>query len=77
MKPEEKLHVSPFQLIFKNIKVGGSLVGTRVDLIEALDFLGRNLVAPAVTTYPMEKIQDILQDMASHKIVGRAVIKLL
>jgi propanol-preferring alcohol dehydrogenase len=76
MKPDEKIHISPIQVISKNIKIGGSLVGTRVDLIEALDFLGRNLVAPTVTTHPMEKIQDVLHDMVNHKIVGRAVIKL-
>lgn len=76
MPISERLSIVPMQLIFKNAKIGGSLVGTRVDQLEALDFVGRGLVTPSVKLYPMDKIQDILNDMKDHKIVGRAVIKL-
>lgn len=68
--------VPPQLIVFKNIRIVGSFVGTRIDAIEALDFLGRKKVTPPIKVHPMEAISDILNDMNNGTLSGRAVVDL-
>ncbi|ODQ77458.1 hypothetical protein BABINDRAFT_10100 [Babjeviella inositovora NRRL Y-12698] len=70
------LQVEPATLIHTGIRVVGSLVGTRTDIIEALDFVARGKVTPAMEVRPMDDIREILEDMVAGKISGRVVINL-
>ncbi len=74
---EVKLSISLATIIEKCLNIKGSLVGTRSDIIEALDFVARGKVTPVVTVYPMEAAKEVLNLMNSGKLHGRGVLKLL
>ncbi|MBO6803237.1 MAG: zinc-dependent alcohol dehydrogenase, partial [Thalassospira sp.] len=54
----------------------GSIVGTRADLQEALDFAGDGKVHSHFTTEPMENINSIFDRMRDGKIDGRIVMSI-
>ena len=56
------------------IKVIGTLVGTRQDLVEAFDLGARGIVVPVVHSRALEDVGDIFQEMQEGKIQGRMVL---
>ena len=52
----------------------GSIVGTRLDLQEALDFAGDGKVKATISTDKLENINDIFSRMHKGDIQGRVVI---
>ncbi|MGV3346717.1 alcohol dehydrogenase AdhP [Enterobacteriaceae bacterium LUAb1] len=72
--PPGKFDLSIFDMVLDGITVRGSIVGTRKDLQEALDFAGRGKVAASIAVEPLENINDIFQRMHEGKIEGRIVI---
>jgi alcohol dehydrogenase, propanol-preferring len=63
-----------FELVLKRLTVRGSIVGTRQDLHEALDFAGQGLVRPTVETSPLEAINDVFGRLKRGDINGRVVL---
>lgn len=63
-----------FEIVFKGLTIRGSLVGTRQDLAEALDFYARGLIKPRVTECKLGDINNVFEDMRSGKIDGRMAI---
>ena len=63
-----------FDIVLKGITVRGSIVGTRQDMIEALDFYARGKVKPVVAARKLEDINEIFEEMKAGKIYGRVVI---
>lgn len=74
--PGESMDLSIPHLVLDGIRVVGSLVGTRQDLVEAFQFGAEGKVKPKVQMRPMEDINDIFQEMEEGKIRGRMVIDL-
>lgn len=74
--PPGKFDLSIFDMVLDGITVRGSIVGTRKDLQEALDFAGRNKVAASISVEPLENINDIFARMHAGKIEGRIVVDL-
>lgn len=70
------LDISPAALVFKSLTIRGSLVGSRFDITEALDFVKDGKVQPPVKVYKMEDIHDILTSMDNGTLKGRAVLAL-
>jgi len=66
--------VSDLDIVIKGLTVRGSIVGTRADMIEALDFYARDLIHPTVATRKLEEINDIFNEMKRGAIDGRMVI---
>ncbi|MDQ0279364.1 propanol-preferring alcohol dehydrogenase [Arthrobacter silviterrae] len=64
-----------FDVVLKGLTIRGSIVGTRQDMKEALDFYARGLIHPTVTTRSLHEINDVLDEMRAGKIDGRVVIK--
>ncbi|MDY3126740.1 MAG: alcohol dehydrogenase AdhP [Corynebacterium sp.] len=64
-----------FDIVLRGITVRGSLVGTRLDMEEALDFYARGLVKPTVHECKLEDINDVFEDMRNGKIDGRMSIR--
>jgi propanol-preferring alcohol dehydrogenase len=54
--------------------VRGSIVGTRKDMTEALDFYARGLVNPTYTVRPLDDINAIFAEMLRSEIDGRVVM---
>ena len=63
-----------FDTVLNGITVRGSIVGTRLDLQEALDFAGAGKVKATVATEPLENINQIFTRMHAGDIEGRIVI---
>lgn len=63
-----------FDIVLKAITIRGSIVGTRQDMVEALDFYARGLIHPTVHTRPLEEVNQIFDELREGKVDGRAVI---
>ncbi|MXP24224.1 alcohol dehydrogenase AdhP [Gordonia sp. HNM0687] len=63
-----------FDVVLKGLTIRGSIVGTRQDMTEALDFYARGLVKPTVATMRLDEINDVFGRMEDGKIEGRMVI---
>lgn len=64
-----------FEIVFKALTIRGSLVGTRQDLEEALDFYARGKVKPTVHECKLDDVNSVFEDMRNGKIDGRMAIR--
>jgi propanol-preferring alcohol dehydrogenase len=72
--PPGDFPLSIFNTVLNGITVRGSIVGTRLDLQEALDFAGQGKVKATVASGRLESINDIFSRMRAGDIQGRMVI---
>jgi propanol-preferring alcohol dehydrogenase len=63
-----------FEVVLKRITVRGSIVGTRKDLAEALDFAASGTVRAHVHEARLDDINRVFSDMEAGKIDGRIVL---
>lgn len=63
-----------FDIVLKGLTIRGSIVGTRQDMAEALDFYARGLVKPTIASARLEDINDVFTRMHNGQINGRIVI---
>ncbi|WP_102159834.1 alcohol dehydrogenase AdhP [Zhihengliuella halotolerans] len=64
-----------FDIVLKGLTIRGSIVGTRQDMEEALDFYARGLIHPTYSKRPLEDVNAIFDEMRHAKIDGRMVIE--
>jgi propanol-preferring alcohol dehydrogenase len=65
-----------FDVVLKGQTIRGSIVGTRMDLEEALEFAGEGLVKSTVTSDRLENINAVFDQMRQGTIEGRIVLDL-
>ena len=65
-----------FDVVLKAISITGSIVGTRADLQEALDFAGEGLVKATIHRDKLDNINGIFEQMRAGKIEGRIVVEI-
>ena len=63
-----------FDIVLKGLTIRGSIVGTRQDMAEALDFYARGLIHPTVASAGLDDINDVFSRMERGQIDGRIVI---
>lgn len=63
-----------FDVVLRGLTVRGSIVGTRQDMAEALDFFTRGLIRPTVQAAKLDDINEVFDRMEHGKIDGRVVI---
>lgn len=63
-------------VVLKRITIRGSIVGTRQDLAEALEFAATGKVRAKVSVEPLDAVNDVFERMEAGKISGRVVLKL-
>jgi Zn-dependent alcohol dehydrogenases len=73
--PPGDFPASIFEIVLKGLTVRGSIVGTRQDMVEAVDFYARGQIHPKVSTRELHEINAVLDEMKQGKIDGRVVIK--
>ncbi|MEI6894291.1 MAG: alcohol dehydrogenase AdhP [Colwellia sp.] len=73
--PPEEMPLPIFDTVLNGISVVGSIVGTRKDLVECLDFAARGKVKAITIEKSLEDINDIFTDMVNGEITGRVVMK--
>lgn len=64
-----------FDIVLKGLTIRGSIVGTRQDMVEALEFYAAGKIKPTYSKRPLEDINAILDEMRHGKIDGRVVIE--
>jgi propanol-preferring alcohol dehydrogenase len=74
--PPGDFPLSIFNTVLNGITVRGSIVGTRLDLREAMDFAGEGKVKATVATAKLEQINDVFDQMKHGDIRGRIVLDL-
>lgn len=72
--PHEDLPIPIFDTVLNGVTVRGSIVGTRKDLMEALDFAAQGKVKTNIEVQPLEKINEVFDRMINGQINGRVVI---
>jgi propanol-preferring alcohol dehydrogenase len=65
-----------FDVVLKGLTIRGSIVGTRKDLEEALDFAARGSVKAAIEVQPLEAINDIFARLKAGDVRGRVVLQM-
>ena len=63
-----------FDVVLNAKTVRGSIVGTRQDLAEALQFAAEGVVHASTTSHRLEHINHILDELRNGRIDGRAVL---
>lgn len=74
--PPEEMPIPIFDTVLNGVKVIGSIVGTRKDLQECLQFAADGKVKAITQTKALEDINDIFADMERGDIAGRIVMAL-
>lgn len=72
--PPGDFPLSIFDTVLRGLTVRGSIVGTRLDMLEAVDFFSRGVVSTTFERQPMDAINDIFTRMATGAIDGRVVL---
>ena len=63
-----------FEVVLKGLTIRGSIVGTRMDLEEALHFAAEGKVHATVATEPLENINSIFARLREAAVEGRIVL---
>ena len=66
--------VSIFDVVLNGYTVRGSIVGTRLDLEEALSFAAEGKVKATIETLPLDSINDVFDRLKNGKVNGRVVL---
>ncbi|MGO3741815.1 alcohol dehydrogenase AdhP [Kerstersia sp.] len=74
--PPGEFSLSIFDMVLNGTTVRGSIVGTRLDLQEALDFAGDGKVKATVTSDKLDNVNAVFDRMRQGKINGRVVLDL-
>jgi alcohol dehydrogenase, propanol-preferring len=72
--PPGQFPLDIFGMVLNGITVRGSIVGTRLDLQESLDFAAQGKVRATVSTERLENINDVFARMHKGAIEGRVVL---
>jgi propanol-preferring alcohol dehydrogenase len=72
--PPGDFPVSIFDVVLNGITIRGSIVGTRLDLKESIEFATAGKVKAIVKAEPLENINDIFTRMREGTIEGRIVV---
>jgi propanol-preferring alcohol dehydrogenase len=64
-----------FDVVLKRITLRGSIVGTRKDLAEAIEFASEGKVKAHIHQRPLEDINSVFADLKAGKVDGRIVVK--
>lgn len=74
--PPGEFPVSIFDVVLNRYTIRGSIVGTRLDLEEALGFAAEGKVKATIETQPLASINDIFARLKTGKVNGRVVLKI-
>lgn len=74
--PNEDIPLPIFDTVLNGVSVKGSIVGTRKDMQEALDFAARGKIKTIIETVELEQINDVFDKMEKGLINGRIVLKM-
>jgi propanol-preferring alcohol dehydrogenase len=65
-----------FDVVLKRLTIRGSIIGTRLDMIEALQFAALGKIQPALELQPFNAINDVIDRLKKGDVTGRVVLRL-
>lgn len=65
-----------FEVVLKRVTIRGSIVGTRQDMVEALDFAAQGKVQCTVQTKKLSEINEVFEKLRKGQVEGRMVINM-
>ncbi|MGE8205599.1 alcohol dehydrogenase AdhP [Heyndrickxia sp. NPDC080065] len=74
--PHDELPIPIFETVLNGVTVRGSIVGTRKDMQEALEFAAQGKIKTNIETASLEDINDVFERMEKGQINGRVVLTL-
>ncbi|NBC26501.1 MAG: alcohol dehydrogenase AdhP [Bacteroidetes bacterium] len=74
--PPGSFDLDIFNAVLNRITIRGSIVGTRKDLQESIDFATEGKVKASVHAADLDSINSVLDDMRANKIDGRMVLNI-
>ncbi len=74
--PPDEMPIPIFDTVLNGIKVIGSIVGTRKDLKECLQFAADGKVKAIIEVKELDQINEIFDDMIKGEITGRIVVNM-
>lgn len=74
--PPGSFDLDIFNAVLNRITIRGSIVGTRKDLQESIDFATEGKVKASVHAADLDNINSVLDDMRANKIEGRMVLNI-
>ncbi len=72
--PPGEFPVSIFDVVLNRYTLRGSIVGTRLDLEEALAFAAEGKVKATIETVPLDAINQVFDRLKNGKVNGRVVL---
>jgi len=72
--PPENMELPIFDTVLKGIEVVGSIVGTRKDLQESLQFAAEGKVKSIIEVRKLDEINEIFDELESGRVNGRIVM---
>jgi alcohol dehydrogenase, propanol-preferring len=72
--PPGDFPVSIFDVVLNRYTIRGSIVGTRLDLEEALAFAAEGKVRATIETLALESINDVFTRLRTGQVNGRVVL---
>lgn len=63
------------EMIFRELRIVGNLVGSYNDLVELMELAHEGRVKIESVEFPLDSANDVLRDLDAGKIVGRAVLR--
>ena len=66
-----------FDVVLKRLTIRGSIVGTRMDMAEALEFAAAGKVRVAIDRQPLSSINAVFDRMRAGTITGRVVLDIM
>ena len=74
--PPGEFSMPIFEVVLKRLTIRGSIVGTRKDLQEALEFASYGQVKATIETQPIENVNDVFARLKRGEINGRVVLNI-
>lgn len=72
--PAGEFPVPIFDVVLNRYAIRGSIVGTRLDLEEALTFAAEGKVKAAIETEPLESVNEVFERLRDGEVQGRIVL---
>ena len=72
--PAGEFPVPIFDVVLNRYTIRGSIVGTRLDLQEALAFAAEGKVKATIETVPLESVNEVFERLRNGKVQGRMVL---
>jgi|SRR5579872_1096970 len=72
--PPGAVPISIFDVVVKGLTVKGSIIGTRQDLREALQFASEGKVSAITEHHPFDRVNAVIQSLKDHSARGRMIL---